>query len=71
MRIVKHLVIGFGLLCLSLCGCGEEFKCSVDYDCVENRVCVDGACQPFQCKESRDCDNPDAVCDKNQCVVPE
>ena len=62
------LLIFWGGLTLLTTGCGEEFSCSVDYDCPgKTEVCVNGSCEPFTCQEDTDCEDPNATCIDNRC----
>lgn len=68
---MKQLLIIVVVGCLSLfaLGCGDEFKCTKDFDCPATQVCntQSGQCEPFICDVDGDCDQAGAVCLDNQC----
>lgn len=56
---IAALSIGAALLI----GCGE---CEEDFDCPGSRVCRDGQCERFICRDHRDCP-PAQTCASNRC----
>ena len=81
MLAVRRWVVGVLMAAATLglggvaMGCGDEFKCSTDYDCPATQVCNttkksgDG-CEAFVCAVDADCGDPGKpVCRDNACVA--
>lgn len=68
---IRLFVVGVALsFGVAVSGCGEEFKCSTDYDCDGNQVCnvPSGQCEQFVCDVNSDCAEPGATCTDNACI---
>ncbi len=73
IRAVNTLIVvgAFVVSAAHMGGCGEEFRCTKDFDCDDTEVCntKTGQCEQLQCEVDDDCVDSDQVCQSNTCVV--